>query len=290
MARSTSLRLGTASDRPLYRQVVDRLRREIAGKEPGERIESEPRLTKRFGVSRFTITRAIEILVDEGLVNRRQGLGSFVAAPALKRAPAYLLSFTEAVAAAGRSGSHRVLAFGPTPWRESLPYPEDEPLLALDRLRLVDRAPTAIHRSVISAALAERIGITAEVAARPEFSLYRLFDAAGLPAARGVENLRARAATPEEADLLRLNDDDQRVVMSVRRRTFADDGTILDVVDAVYDARRYSYEAEILRDRVSVSNILSRKPTEQHDASNLDARRDFGPRLGPWGRVDGRGG
>ena len=90
MARSNALRFGVPSDRPLYRRVVDRRRREIAGMPPGARIDSEPQLTKRFGVSRFTVARAIEILVDEGLVNRRQGRGSFVAAPTLKRAPAYL--------------------------------------------------------------------------------------------------------------------------------------------------------------------------------------------------------
>jgi GntR family transcriptional regulator len=287
MARSNALRSG-ASAAPLYRQVVDRLRRDIASKAPGERIESEPQLTRRFGVSRFTVARAIEILVDEGLVNRRQGLGSFVAAPTLKRAPAYLLSFTEAVAAAGRSSSHRLLAFGPTSWRETLPYDEDEALIALDRLRLVDRVPTAIHRSVISAAVSERIGLTADVAARPNFSLYRLFEEADLLAARGVENLRARRATPEESELLGLRDDEDRVVMSVRRQTFAADETILDVVDAVYDARRYAYEAEIRRDRGSASlDPASLTSTEKHHASNLDARHDFGPRLGPWGCIGG---
>lgn len=162
MARSNAF--GASSDLPLYRQVVDRLRREIAGMPPGARIDSEPQLTNRFGVSRFTVAHAIEILVNEKLVNRRQGLGSFVATPTLKRAPAYL-------------------------------------------------------------------------------------------------------------------------------QTFAADGAILDVVDAVYDARRYAYEAEIRRDRGSASlGPASLTSTEEHYASNLDFSHDFGPRLGPWGRIDGRDG
>ena len=109
--------LQPTSDRPLYRQLVDWLRVDLAAKSPGDRIDSEPRLAKRFGVSRFTATRAIEILVDEGLVNRRQGLGSFVAAPPLKRTATYLLSFTEAVLSHGHVASHRLLYFGPVPWR-----------------------------------------------------------------------------------------------------------------------------------------------------------------------------
>jgi GntR family transcriptional regulator len=65
--------------------------------------------------------------------------------------------------------------------------------------------------------------------------------------------LCARAATAEEAALLPLRDDEDRVVMSAPGRTFAADGAIHDVVDAVYDARRYAWEAEIRRDRGSAS-------------------------------------
>jgi GntR family transcriptional regulator len=290
MARPSALRFEASSDRPLYLQLVDRLRAEIADMAPGDRIDSEPQLTRRYGVSRFTVSRSIEILVEEGLVTRRQGLGSFVAAPSLRRAPSYMLSFTEAVAAAGRVSSHKLLNFAPIPWRETLPYPQNEPLLALDRLRLVDRIPTAIHRSVVSAVLAGRMGLTAELAARPRFSLYSLFEEAGLMAVRGVENLRARLATLEEARLLRMGDNQDRVVMSVHRETFAEDGTILDVVDAVYDARRYTYEAEVRRDRASApANLSASSSQEKDNAPNETARHDFGPRLGPWGPLDGDG-
>ena len=69
---------------------------------------------------------------------------------------------------------------------------------------------------------------------------------AGLEIERGVETLRARFATLEEARLLEMGG--EPVVMAVRRETRGSDGVLLDVVDAVYDARRYSYHAEIRRD------------------------------------------
>jgi GntR family transcriptional regulator len=276
--------LQTTSDRPLYRQLVDWLRVDLATRAAGDRIDSEPQLAKRFGVSRFTVTRAIEILVDEGLVNRRQGLGSFVAAPPLKRTPSYLLSFTEAVLSQGRVASHRLLGFGPVLWREGLPYPEGSPLIGLDRLRLVDRIPTAIHRSIIAAEVARAIGLNAEIAGAPRFSLYRLFDDAGLTIARGAETLRARRATGEEAELLELGDG--RVVMAVQRHTYAANGIILDAVDAVYDACRYSYRAELRRDpgaMISSFHPQSAKVKEQGNATNSNTQHAFGPRLGPWG-------
>lgn len=276
-----------ASERPLYRRVVEELRADVARRAVGDRIDSEPKLAQRFGVSRFTVARAFEILVEEGRVRRRQGLGSFVAPPALVRAPSYLSSFTEAVEAQGRTASHRLLSFRLVDWRVGLPYPEDAALIGMDRLRFVDSAPAAIHRSVIDKGVADRIGLTRSVATAPGFSLYRLFNRNGLIIERGVETLRARAATAEEAQLLRIGD--APIVMAVHRETFGPDGMLLDVVDAVYDARRYSYQAEIRRDRApTTSSSHSRKIVEAKHASNSNAKRAFGPRLGPWSDHDGR--
>ena len=272
MPRANSFAPDLASGRPLYRQLVDWLRSDIARRAVGDRIDSEPQLAERFGVSRFTVTRAIEILVDEGLIRRRQGLGSFVAPPPLQRAPSYLSSFTEAVEAQGRKPSHRLLHFGPVAWRRGLPYPEGVALVGLDRLRLVDGEPTAIHRSVIDAGLADRIGLTRSTARAPRFSLYRLLDQAGLKIERGVETLRARLATAEEARLLEIGD--EPVVMAVRRETRGPDGALLDVVDAVYDARRYSYQAEIRRDApATLASSHPRKAMEKDHASNSNIER-----------------
>jgi GntR family transcriptional regulator len=280
--------LEPSSDRPHYRQLVDQTRIDLASKVPGDRIDSEPHLTKRFGVSRFTVTRAIEILVDEGLVNRRQGLGSFVAAPPLRRTPSYLFSFTETVLSRGRVASQRLLKFGPVAWRVSLPFPEGARLLGLDRLRQVDRVPTAIHRSIVSAEIARAIRLNAEVAGAPRFSPYRLFDNAGLAVAPATETLRARRATKGEADLLQLGND--RVVMAVQRHTYSADGIVLDAVDAVYDARRYAYGSELRRDSAStVASFHRQKLKEQANATYSSNQHAFGPRLGPWGHRRGRG-
>jgi GntR family transcriptional regulator len=289
LPRVDSFALDGSSGRPLYRQLVDWLRSDIAHRAVGDRIDSEPQLAERFGVSRFTVTRAIEILVDEGLVRRRQGLGSFVAPPPLQRAPSYLTSFTEAVEAQGRTASHRLLYFGAATRSEDLPYAEGSALLGLDRLRLVDGEPTAIHRSVIDARLASSIGLTRSVAKAPRFSLYRLFDQAGLEIERGVETLRARSATVEEARLLEIGD--EPVVMAVRRETRGRDGALLDVVDAVYDARRYSYQAEIRRDPPQTrASSHPRNAMERNHEANSNNVRNFGPRLGPWGDRDGERG
>ena len=273
-----SLALNAERDRPLYLQLVDALRAEIAAKRAGERIDSEPALAERFGVSRFTVSRSIEVLVDEGLIRRRQGLGSFVAPPPLRRQPSYLSSFTDAVEAQGRVATHRLLGFGEAEGRSDLPYPPAQKLVRLDRLRLVDDIPTAIHASVLSAEIASRIGLTRKAAASPKFSLYRLFAQAGLVVARGVETLRARAADAEERRLLELGDD--AVVMEVVRSTFDSDGALIDHVRAVYDARRYAYQAEIRG--AEALGAQGARLKEDGNGSRKRSQPGFGPRLGPW--------
>jgi GntR family transcriptional regulator len=276
--------LDAERDRPLYLQLVDAMRGEIAAKRSGERIDSEPALALRFGVSRFTVSRAVEVLVDEGLIRRRQGLGSFVAPPPLSRLPSYLASFTDAVRAQGRAAAHKLLSFGDVAWRDDFPYAPSQRLVRLDRLRLVDDIPTAIHASVLTAEVAHRIGLTRKAASAARFSLYRLFAEAGLVVERGVETLRARAATPDERRLLELSDD--AVVMEVVRSTFDAAGSLIDFVRAVYDARRYAYQAEIR----SVGAGLAPNKEDANDEKKSD-QPDFGPRLGPWNdSVGERGG
>jgi GntR family transcriptional regulator len=264
---------------PLYLQLVESLRADIAGKKPGIRVESEPQLAQRFGVSRFTVTRAIEMLVREGLITRRQGLGTFVAPPKLLRAPIYLTSFTEAMAAQGRRATHRLLSYSHVDGADAFAYPYQEAasLLRLERLRFVDGEPLAIHRSVLDAELAAKIGLTKSVASDAHFSLYRLFRQSGVEIERGVETLRARLANAREARLLQL--DKSSVVMAVRRETYAADGALVDLDDAIHDASRYAYETEIRRGGEPATPFSTRR--ESSDASNSNNKRSFGPRIGP---------
>src|SRR5690606_33645761 len=111
---------------PRYLQIAEALRARIVSMDPGARLPSEPQLAKEFSVSRFTVTRAVEVLMEEGLITRRQGSGTFVAEAPLRRAPGYLLSFTEAVAASGHKPSHRLLDYRPTAWERGMPYHKDD--------------------------------------------------------------------------------------------------------------------------------------------------------------------
>lgn len=263
---------------PLYVQIADSLRAKVGELDSGSRIPSEPKLAKDWGVSRFTVAKAVEQLVDEGLIVRRQGSGTFVAEAPLRRAPGYLLSFTEAVQAAGHAASQQLLCFGEAQWRPGLPYPETSRLMLLDRLRLVDGRAVARHCSILCAELLEQIGLTDTVVSAPDFSLYRFFERNGLQVSHAQERLVACLAGAEDRALLNLPDD--AVVVAVTRHSFAADGTPLDAVEAIYDARRYSYEARLVREH---QDKLKPSGENSNEDVNSNQRGQFGSGLvGPW--------
>src|SRR5918912_3900410 len=108
-------RLDRRAALPLYVQVAERISGLIAGEglDPGTALPSEAELQQRFRVSRATIRQALQRLELEGLVERQQGRGTFVAVPQLERALPELTSFTEHLASQGLASSSRLLRYEP---------------------------------------------------------------------------------------------------------------------------------------------------------------------------------
>ena len=79
--------ISPAADGALYQQIVDRLKREVSeGRlKPGAALPSFRQLAEDLLVSVITVKRAYEELEREGIIFRRQGLGTFVAEQGLDR-------------------------------------------------------------------------------------------------------------------------------------------------------------------------------------------------------------
>lgn len=82
---------------PIYIQIEEQLKQQIQqGDFPvGTAIPSERELTERFDVSRMTVRQAITNLVNDGLLYREKGRGTFVASPKVEQPLNGLTSFTE---------------------------------------------------------------------------------------------------------------------------------------------------------------------------------------------------
>jgi GntR family transcriptional regulator len=69
------------NSKTLTQQLQEHLRQAIAATSPGERLPSEPDLARQLGVSRATLREAMRIFETQGLIHRRQGVGTFVIHP-----------------------------------------------------------------------------------------------------------------------------------------------------------------------------------------------------------------
>jgi GntR family transcriptional regulator len=76
-------RIDAAARQPIYRQIVEQVREAVARGRvaPDERLPSVRELSRTLVVNPNTVARAYSELEREGILNTRQGLGVFVAAP-----------------------------------------------------------------------------------------------------------------------------------------------------------------------------------------------------------------
>jgi GntR family transcriptional regulator len=140
---------------PYYQQLYAILRGKISRGEwkSGDMIPPESELIEQYGVSRSTVRQVLDILVNEGLVYRERGRGSFVTHPTVEQTMTRIVSFTEDMRQRGFVPSTRVLSASLIPAKgdiaEKLLVPEGEQLARVERLRLADGEPMSIEESYL---------------------------------------------------------------------------------------------------------------------------------------------
>lgn len=80
--KSASIEQGPST--PRYHQLIEIIREQCAGAEPGQPIPTEQELCQMYAVSRTTVRKALDYLTQEGVLYRIQGKGTFIAQPKLR--------------------------------------------------------------------------------------------------------------------------------------------------------------------------------------------------------------
>ena len=137
---------------PLYEQLVEQLRRDIENGVYSKtgRLPPEDKLSGQYQVSRITIRRAVEELVSQDLVEKKQGKGTFIRTPKLSRQLDCPMSFTEMCRANGLTASAKVLEAGisaPTDpaVQEMLGLKAGSPAVRIRRLRYAGDRPLVLE-------------------------------------------------------------------------------------------------------------------------------------------------
>lgn len=239
--------LDTGSPIPLYFQLQEILRGKILAGEycPGDLIPSEKELQEKFSVSRITVRNAINGLVFEDLLIKKQGHGTIVAYPRMMEdGNSKLKSFTEKMAQQGSEISTDVLEVLRIPATERitehLNISVGDEIIYSKRLRKVDGEPIALFENYIST----RTGVTE----KDDFSgsVYNIFEKKyGIKISGAEKVIEADIARSEDASLLKIPAGDP--ILIIRYTTFDNDNNPIEYSEGIYRADRYKYMVKLKR-------------------------------------------
>jgi GntR family transcriptional regulator len=226
---------------PLYRRFQDVVRKAIDSRalKPRDALPPERNLALDYGISRITVRKAIDGLVNEGLLLRRQGAGTFVSARVEKQF-AKLTSFSEDMSARGRSirsewinkgegvvSSEEALTLGLSPGTR---------VYRFHRIRYADDIGMALEYSTIA-------GFGLPSADAVDASLYAALEAAGNRPVRALQRLRAVLFDAERAALIGCDVGDPGLF--IERRGFVEDGRAIEMTQSWYRGDAYDFVAEL---------------------------------------------
>jgi len=237
---------------PLYLQlkrwIEDAVRRGAI--QPGDALPSERDLALKVDVSRVTVRKAVQQLVQDGVLIQRHGSGTFVAPQSqrVEQSLSHLTSFTEDMARRGMAVRSQWLDRG-----LYVPSPEETVILGLSsgdrvarigRLRLTGETPLAI----------ERAALATDILPDPDAvvgSLYAHLEKNGNRPIRAIQ--RIRAANLGAADARLLDVPEGSASLNIERISYLASGRVIEFTRSIYRGDTYDFVAEL-----RLSDSLSR--------------------------------
>jgi GntR family transcriptional regulator len=233
--------LEAGSNLPLYQQLQRALKAAIDQHilSPDDALPAERDLAADFNVSRITVRKALDGLVAEGLLVRRQGSGNFVSARVEKNF-AMLTSFSEDMRARGRSPRTTWLkrSSGTVTPEEALALrlSPGTPVYRFHRLRFADDAPMAIEFATIVATALPSLDDVDQ-------SLYEALERSGHRPVHALQRLRAVLLSADQAELLKAKAGDPGLL--VERLGSLRDGRAVEFSQSYYRGDIYDFVAEL---------------------------------------------
>ncbi|MDN5860557.1 MAG: GntR family transcriptional regulator, partial [Pseudonocardia sp.] len=232
--------LDRSSPVPLYYQVATRMEQLIDDGElaVGARLENEIDLADRLGVSRPTMRRAIQYLVERGLLVRKRGIGTRVVHPKVRR-PVELTSLWDDLVRSEQRPHTEVRRFAvetiSAHVAQELGLPADIQVTRFERVRYAGGEPLALMTNVVPVDV-----LSIDRADLTDHGLYQLLRAAGRVPRMANQVIGARAATGAEARL--LGEAPGAPVLTMTRTAWDAEGVAVEYGSHIYRASRYTFE------------------------------------------------
>jgi GntR family transcriptional regulator len=236
--------LNKSSIVPIYHQLKTLIQNRILSGEYaiGAQLPSERELCDTYAISRMTVRQAIIDLVNDGLVKRERGRGSYVAKPKIEQG-LQLTSFTEEMRRRNMNPGTRLLSLRTCVAEgrsvDRLQLSQDRNIHCIVRLRLADGEPMAIETCHIPVSLLPALS----PGSLEHGSLYATLRETGLCMAYAEQTVEASLAKSDEAELLNIKY--KAPVLLIERTTYLADTTPLEYVRSVYRADRYKFSLRL---------------------------------------------
>ncbi|GJF10242.1 GntR family transcriptional regulator [Mycolicibacterium cyprinidarum] len=235
--------LDRSSPVPLYYQLSQAIESAIRSGDlaPGDRFENELALAKRLTLSRPTTRRAIQEVVDKGLLVRKRGVGTQVVQNPVHRR-VELTSLFDDLARGGQEPSTQLLEYSTAPVDDEiatqLNLDSGQEIVMIRRLRCANDEPLAVMTNYLPVELAP------EADELESSGLYQALRARGVHIRLARQRIGARPASRAEARLL-----DEKVgapLLTMERTAFDDTGKAVEYGSHGYRASRYYFETTLV--------------------------------------------
>jgi DNA-binding GntR family transcriptional regulator len=229
---------------PLYFQIATRIEAAIMdGTLPaGARLENEIAFGERLGLSRPTVRRAIQDLVDKGLLVRRRGIGTQVVHGQVTRG-VELTSLFEDLVRSGKKATTKLLGLkvmkADKRDAEHLGVKVGDEVLWIRRLRFADGVAVSVMENWLPT---EFIDITEDDL--DDLGLYQVLRTRGVNLRVAKQRIGARKASADEAKLLEL--DKGAALLTMDRTAYDNSGRAIEYGHHCYRPDLYSFEVTLV--------------------------------------------
>lgn len=228
---------------PKYEILRAALARELRGMSVNEALPSERDLMSTYQVSRMTVRRALDELVDDGLIYRVQGSGTYVAPPETITKSLRLTSFSEDIRARHMVPGSRLLSSETTradaEVAQALSLVPGTEVVHLERLRTADGSPMCLENVWLPAELVP------DLAGGVGDSLYEVLVQRGIQPHSADQHIRATVVDARDAALLGVPA--YSPALLVTRVTFERSGRPIERAVSLYRADRYDFRLMVTR-------------------------------------------
>lgn len=234
--------LNVNSSTPLYMQLVEDIQEKIAAGSycAGARLPSGKELTQMYGVSIITVRKAIDKLQEDGIIERKQGKGTFVAKPKMRRGDQKFAGFSEicigqGVRPGGKMLNNELVKLDDRT-SESLKQPVGSQGIYLRRLRFADGEPVAIEKMYFPI----RYAFLLDKKFDDESLFLFLKQEEGIVIKKAEKTIELCQATPEEGKLLHVSKG--YPLLLLKSIAYLKDDSILYTEHQIINADRFIYQ------------------------------------------------